>query len=220
MSITREKSTLRDSYTQSLFTKEDQVLKNIRLSAGDKASMQISPQQANFLFILIKLSNVKSILEIGTFIGYSSVWMARAIPDDGKIITIEKNKAHYKIAKQNISQSEVSDKIEVKNIDARSYMQKAVELYKKFDAIFIDGRKDQYLEYLNLSDKILNNSGLIIADNTLLFDTVTSEKEPGSANMRKMYTIMREFNSKLANSKNYTSTLLPIYDGLTIAIKR
>ena len=99
-------------------------------------------------------------------------------------------------------------------------MQKAVELYKKFDAIFIDGRKDQYLEYLNLSDKILNNSGLIIADNTLLFDTVTSEKEPASANMRKMYTIMREFNSKLANSKNYTSTLLPIYDGLTIAIKR
>ena len=143
----RTTNDLKQRYVASLFAQEDEILKRVRYSAGKKVNMQLSAQEGKFLHFLIKLSGAKLVLEIGTFVSYSAIWIARALPTAGKLVTLEKNNEHYNIAKDNIKNSDVSDKVTIEHKDAKEYMKSILTQGIKYDAIFIDGRKVEYLQY-------------------------------------------------------------------------
>ncbi len=205
------------SYIEELFTKEEcQKLKSLHYQFTDKRRfIQISPLEGKILYLLIKMKNIKNIIEIGTLVGYSTLWMAKAIPTDGIIYTIERNKEHADIARKNLADYK---NITVIEGDAAIELSK-LEKEKQFDMIFIDGNKSGYCRYLDWAERNIKKGGLIIGDNALLFNTVFTENLPNNISC-KSKEIMREFNKRLANSKKYDSIILPTIEGLVVAIKK
>lgn len=203
-------------YIRELFALEDNFLKQIREDCeNDNRPINISSDEGKLLQMLIKISKYKKIIEIGTFYGYSTIWMAKAIPDDGYIITIEKEEKSYNKAKYNFKTVNLEKNIKAINGDAIEILD---NLDSEFDMIFIDADKINYVNYLNWAEKHIRFGGLIVADNTLLSGAVYTNELP--YRIRKTTkNIMKEFNLRLSNSKKYTSILLPSTDGITIALK-
>jgi len=202
------------SYICDTFVESDLLLENIRSSFNDnsKHSMQISPNEGKLLQIIIKMNNVQKILEIGTFVGYSTIFMAKALGCNGSIYTIEKDKEHAKMAQEHFK--------EFKNIHL--FTGNAIDIipnlepYKYFDMIFIDAQKSLYLDYLLLSEKLLKKGGIVVADNTLLFNTIYNQ----SFSYKESWKNMRKFNEYIARSDLYDSILLPTPEGMSIGIKK
>jgi predicted O-methyltransferase YrrM len=171
----------------------------------------IDTEVARFISLIIELKDVKSILEIGTSIGYSTTTMAKAIKGKGgKVTTIEYDEKVGEKAKQNFIREGVSDVIEVINGDARRILPL---LTTEYDLIFQDAEKTIYPEVYEDCIRLLKMNGLLIADDTL-FDIIDLDekwdhlKEP-----------IRNFNKLLANDNRLRSTILPIGDGISIAVK-
>lgn len=203
-------------YIRNLFTIEDDILLKIKQDAlNANRPININPEDGKLLELLIKISKSKKILEIGTFYGYSTIWLARSIGNNGMIYTIEKDKESYEKAEQNFIEAKVMNKIQILKGRAEDILPMVTE---KFDMIFIDAEKSHYIEYLNLSEKYLKKGGIIVADNTLLSGAVYQAELPYRIRQSTKNSIMK-FNKRLADSKKYTSILLPAEDGITIAIK-
>lgn len=140
-------------YIRNVFAKEDNLLVNIKKEAiAINRPININPEEGKLLQILIKLGNYKKILEIGTFYGYSTIWLARIVKDinDAKIYTIEKDVDSVKIARENFKKANLEDKIIILNDTAENILQ---NLDEKFDMIFIDAEKNHYLQYLDWAEK-------------------------------------------------------------------
>ena len=205
------------NYIRNLFTKEDDILLKIKKEAKEvNRPININPEDGKLLEILIKISNVKKILEIGTFYGYSTIWLARSIRDDGVIYTIEKDKTSCDKATQNFIDAKVDKKIKLFEGRAENIL---MNMDEKFDMVFIDAEKNHYLDFLNLVEDKLKEGGLMVADNTLLSGAVYSEELPYRIRKTTRENMV-EFNKRLANENKYTSILLPVDDGITIAIKK
>src|SRR5664279_3444651 len=139
-----------DRYISQLFHDEDDCLKATEESILESGIPQISvsPNQGKFLHILAKLSNAKKILEVGTLGGYSTIWMARALPENGTVVTLELDKKHAEVAQQNFNRCGLASKIDIR-------LGKAIDILPKlasqgagpFDMIFIDADKPPYTEY-------------------------------------------------------------------------
>ncbi|AMP05522.1 mycolic acid cyclopropane synthetase family protein [Collimonas pratensis] len=170
--------------------------------------------EGKIIHVLLKMINAKTVLEIGTLGGYSATWIARALPDDGKLVCIEKSEEHYLIAKQNFDSITEGKKINLLKGDAKEILQ---NFDSSFDAIFIDANKSAYPYYLEQASRLLRKNGLIIADNTFLFGQVYDPAINGDK--EKIVGAMREFNKQISDSARFTSVILPTDDGLTIAIK-
>ena len=185
-----------------------------------RPQIQIGAEEGKLLYLLTKLHNAKSILEIGTFFGYSAYWMAKALPAEGRLTTIEKDLDNYNLAKKNFKTLGLEDKIQIINEDAKIYLEHLVfkSEIPKFDLIFIDANKSAYLDYLKYSEKLLCNGGMLIADNTLLFDIVFNG-EKSKIVTDETIKKMQEFNIKLSDKNKYITTMIPTKSGLTIAIK-
>ncbi len=207
-------------YVKSLFSQEDSLLREIQQEAEAQTlgGMSLNPVEAKTLHMLIKLREVKSVVEIGTFLGYSALWMARALPLKGKIYTLEKDEKRAEQAKSFLNKSECANSIEVLSGDASESLQK---LSKKgpFDMVFIDANKGGYGLYLDWAEKNVREGGLIVGDNTFLFGAVYGKPRDSKISQKTIKT-MREFNQRLANSDKFESILLPTYEGMTIAIKK
>ncbi len=148
-----------------------QVLKALEKQAegsvnGDDFIPSIGPIKGEVLEDIIKKYKPKKILEMGTLFGYSSILMARLLPRNGKVITIEINKKYAEIAKKNIEAAGLSEKIEVMQGNAIIIL---AEIKEKFDLVFIDAAKKEYLAYLKLAEKKINKGGIVIADNAGIF---------------------------------------------------
>ncbi|BET33194.1 hypothetical protein wCIFem_08060 [Wolbachia pipientis] len=193
-------------YIRSLFAKEYKKIEE-HCTLDKKQRIQITPEEGKLLNLFIKIHKVKSIVEIGTLYGYSSICMVKALPKDGHIYTIENNPQHSRIAKKNFSAFNLSDKITLIEGDA---LEKINELSAKapFDMIFIDADKSSYPKYLDWAESYIKQDGLIVADNTLLFDTVFLESPPKEVS-EKSWHAMREFNDRLSDEKKYFSILIP-----------
>ena len=201
-------------YIRQLFAPETPQLKTVRENTTDKNDrISVHPEEGKLLQLLIKLAGVKTVVEIGTLLGYSALWMADALPDDGHIYTFEKDAARAARASTNLRQP----KITLITGDAVETLA-SIESRAPFDMVFIDADKLRYLRYLDWAEKHVRAGGLIVGDNTLLFDAVWREAQTSRIRQTAL-TAMREFNQRLADPAKYTAILLPTAEGMTIALK-
>ena len=200
------------NHSENLSDVQNEIIQ-YNISLGDQQRLQVSISQAQFLQTLIKVSNVKKILEIGSFTGFSALSMAMALPSDGILISLDKNSEFSSKAKS------FYDKANEKRI--KQIIKPAVESLKElkdtkklFDLIFIDADKENYLNYYETCIDLIDKKGLIIIDNVLWHGEVAD-----NANNDKFTNIIRDFNNHVKQDKRVTKNIIPIGDGLTICIK-
>ena len=185
---------------------------NYNLKLGDVKRMQISISQCQFLHLIIKVSKIKKVLEIGTFTGLSTLSMALALPDDGEIIALDKDEKTNKIAVDFFKKSNQDHKI-------KTIIKPALETLikirnERFDLIFIDADKMNYKKYYQISLEMLNNGGLIIIDNVLWHGEVIDK------NKNDKYTKnIRELNDFISKDKRVEKVIVPFGDGMTVCRK-
>ena len=180
-------------------------------SLGEIKKMQISQSQCHFLHLLIKISNVKKILEIGTFTGLSTVSMLLALPDDGELIALDKNKNTSDVAFNFIKKANQENKIKLITKPALECINILKKEYKKFDLIFIDADKENYKKYYDHSIDLIKKNGLIVIDNVLWYGDVVDKSKND-----KLTTIIRDFNSYIKEDKKTERIMMPLGDGLTV----
>ena len=171
--------------------------------------MQIATSQCHFLYLIIKISNIKNVLEIGTFTGLSALSIALALPDDGKLIALDKDKETNKIAVNFFKKANLNNKIQTIVKPALDSLDELKN--RKFDMVFIDADKMNYKEYYEKSLKLLDKGGLIIVDNVLWHGEVADED-----NLDKFTVNIRDFNTYVANDKRVEQIIVPLGDGMTV----
>ncbi len=206
-------------YLREVFDVEDAELDAIRaqLQAHDVEHMAISGPEARLLQFLVRACGVRKVVEIGTLFGYSSLAMAKALPEGGCIWTFEKSDENFEIASRNISQSAIGGKIKTLHGDAGALLP-SIEQHGPFDLVFIDADKNGYLKYLEWAERNVRRGGFIAGDNTFLFGALWGESRSSRVGEKQIATML-EFNRRLADRSKYNSALVPTQEGLTIAQK-
>jgi predicted O-methyltransferase YrrM len=210
-----------DDYISDLFISSDPVLE-ATLAASAAAglpSISVSPAEGKLLMLLAQLHGARTILEIGTLGGYSTIWLARALPPGGTLITLEASPKHAEVARANIALANLENVVEVRVGPALETLPiLASEARAPFDLIFIDANKDNYPEYLTWALKLSRRGTLIIADNVIrdgeVLDSATTDPRVEGT---------RRFNQELAADPRVTSTIVQTvgrkgYDGIAVAI--
>ncbi|NDH69964.1 MAG: SAM-dependent methyltransferase, partial [Proteobacteria bacterium] len=182
---------------------------NYNKTLGDIKRMQIDPTQCHFLHLIIKISNIKNVLEIGTFTGLSALSISLALPEDGKLIALDKNEKTNELALKFFKKAKQDHKI--KTI-VKPALETLEELNKnEFDMIFIDADKMNYKQYYEKSLELIKKGGLIIIDNVLWHGEVADEK-----NNDKFTINIREFNKLVNEDSRVEQIIMPLGDGMTI----
>jgi len=179
---------------------------------GDIKRMQISISQSQFLHLIVKSSNVKKILEIGTFTGLSTLSMSLALPEDGSIIALDKNQETNEIAIKFFEKAKQSHKIQTIIKPALESLNEIKE--NDFDLIFIDADKKNYKEYYENSLILLKKNGLIIIDNVLWYGQVVEENSDD-----KITLTIKDFNNYVSKDKRVEKIIVPLGDGMTVCRK-
>lgn len=195
----------------------DLVKVHEELVKHDLDFMAVSAYEARILQFLIRGFGVKKIVEVGTLFGFSTVAMAKALPADGQIITLEKSPENHAQAQKLFQQSSVSGKITALCGDG-DVLLKEIENRGPFDMVFIDANKAGYVNYLKWAEKNVRSGGLIVGDNTFLFGALWGQTRDRNIN-EKQIDVMHEFNRCLADPKRYNSILIPTTEGMTVAQK-
>ena len=183
-------------------------------SLGDIKRMQISISQCHFLHLIIKITNIKKILEIGTFTGLSTLTMSLSLPRDGKLISLDKNAERNKIAYNFFKKAKQEKKIRTILGSALESISNLKKKEQKFGLVFIDADKENYKNYYNQSLDLIEKNGLIIVDNVLWHGEVVDEKKQD-----KLTTIIREFNSYINKDERTENLIIPVGDGLAVCRK-
>ena len=183
-------------------------------SLGDIKRMQISVSQCHFLHLIIKISKIKKVLEIGTFTGLSALTISLALPNDGKLIALDKNIETTKVANDYFKKANQDKKIETIIKLALDSLNDLKKNNKKFEMIFIDADKENYKNYYDQSLELLNKDGLIIIDNVLWHGEVVDETKND-----KFTTNIRDFNKYVKNDSRTEQIIMPLGDGLTVCRK-
>ena len=181
---------------------------------GDIKRMQISISQCHFLHLLIKISKIKKILEIGTFTGLSTLTMSLALPDDGSVVALDKNKKTSEIAANFFKKAGQENKINTIIKPALESLKDLKDTKQKFDFVFIDADKENNKNYYNKSLDLIDKNGLIIIDNVLWHGEVTDKTKQD-----KLTVGIREFNSYVDDDRRVENLIIPVGDGLTICRK-
>ena len=176
--------------------------------------MQISISQCHFLYLIVKISNIKKILEIGTFTGLSSLTMSLSLPSDGKLVTLDKNAERSKIASNFFNKAKQEKKIKTIIGPALESISNLKKQDQKFDLVFIDADKENYKNYYNQSLDLIEKNGLIVVDNVLWHGEVVDTKKHD-----KLTTIIKEFNTYVNTDKRTENLIIPVGDGLTVCRK-
>jgi predicted O-methyltransferase YrrM len=210
-----------DQYTTNLFSLNDAVLTAaLRDShAAGLPPINVAPNQGRFLQLLAQNCNARSILEIGTLGGYSTIWLARALPRGGRLVTLEYEPLHVQVAQKNLDRAGVSDLVEVRQGKAVDSLAELVkEGCRPFDFIFIDADKESYDEYLKWSLKLSRPGTMIISDNVVRNGAVAD-----SENIDPRVQGVRRFNELVAADPRLSATIVQTvgskgYDGFTMAM--
>lgn len=219
--MSQDQWTAVDEYINELFVPADDALDHA-LQASTAAGLPqiaVAPNQGKLLHILALTCGARSILEIGTLGGYSTIWMARALPTGGKLITLEYSPQHAEVARANIERAGLSQVVQVRVGAALDTLpQLAAEGHGPFDMVFIDADKVNTPAYFNYALKLTRPGSLIITDNVVREGSVV-EADSTDASVQGV----RHFNAILAANPNVTATILQTvgikgYDGLAIAI--
>lgn len=200
------------AYMGTLFGDEDELLRSMRLEAEQEGIplIQVPLELGRLLSLLIVQSAAKRILEVGTLFGYSAILMARAMPGDGRITTLEFDPHHAEVAARNLQRAGVADRVEIKRGAALESL--AALQGESFDLVFIDADKTNYPAYLDWALQITHPGSVIVADNVWRGGTVV---DPGQEDSNSV--AMRQFNQKLAAESRLVSTIVPTKDGADAA---
>ena len=186
-----------------------QEIINYNKTLGDIKRMQVDPTQCHFLHLIIKVSNIKNVLEIGTFTGLSALSISLALPDNGKLIALDKNEETNKIALDFFKKANQEYKIQTIIKPALESLRELKN--NKFDMVFIDADKMNYKEYYEKSLGLLNKGGLIIIDNVLWHGEVADEK-----NNDKFTVNIKKFNKFVSEDERVEQIIIPLGDGMTV----
>ena len=205
-------------YLLSVSLREPIILTQLRQETSQlpMSRMQISPEQGQFMALLVKLIGAKKTLELGVFTGYSSLVVALALPADGKIVACDVSEEYTSIARRYWQQAGVADKIDLHIAPALETLDNLLAAGEAgtFDFAFIDADKGNYENYYERSLELIRPGGLIAIDNVLWSGKVADpELQDNQTNK------IRAFNRKLHQDSRITLSLVPIADGLTLAIK-
>ena len=206
------------SYLQNVGYRRDPIIDKLvkeTKALGSLAQMQIAPEQGQFLEIIVAISKAKKCLEIGRFTGLSTLCMARGLPDDGKIISIDNSDEFSSLANKFWKQADIQHKIESVIGQGVEVMQSYVDRQFSFDLIFIDADKNNYPHYYELSLELLPSNGIIIIDNMLWGGDVVdlSIKDTQTETIRSL-------NAKIQKDERVHFSLLPVSDGLSFIRKK
>ena len=210
-----------DQYISDLFGDQDNELAATEQSIieANIPQISVSTNQGKFLHLLARLSKAKKILEIGTLGGYSTIWLARALPPDGKIISLELDPKHAAVAQKNVNHAGLGKLVEIRVGKAIEELPKLLDEHEgPFDMIFIDADKPPYKEYFEWSLKLSRPGTLIIADNVIRDGKVLEKISPD-----EMVAGVKRFNEALAATPSVTATIIQTvgakdHDGMALAI--
>lgn len=172
----------------------------------------ISPEQASYMQILLRLTRAGEVVEVGTLGGYSAIAMAMALPPEGRVRTLELDPEHARFAREWIARSPAADKVEVLEGDARQLLRTLPP--DSADAAFIDADKEGYRTYLDESLRIVRRGGLIMADNAFAFGSLFESGERGAS-----VQAIRDFNDYAASRPELHGIIVPLGDGCWTAVK-
>lgn len=199
--------------------RESELMQQLReeTARDPMARMQIAPEQGQFMALLIQLINAKQVIEVGTFTGYSSLAMAQAMPEDGRLICCDISETWTAMARRYWEQAGVTQRIELRIAPAQDTLQALLDegLAGRFDAMFIDADKENYATYYELGLQLIRAGGLIMVDNVLWSGRVLDEhsNDPDTQ-------AIRAFNRSLFQDERVDLSMLPLADGLTLVRKR
>lgn len=210
-----------DQYISNLVGYEDEALQAATnsLAAAGMPAISVSPNQGKLLQVLALLVNAKNILELGTLAGYSTIWMARALPPEGRLISLEADPKHAEVARKNIARAGLDSKVDIrigKALDILPELQD--EGAGPFDMIFIDADKPPYAEYFQWALRLSRPGTLIVADNVIREGKVLHT--PPSD---EMVAGVQRFNNMLGATENVTATIVQMvgmkdHDGMALAV--
>jgi predicted O-methyltransferase YrrM len=210
-----------DQYLTNLLVRPDAALEQAleASAAAELPSIAVSAPQGKLLHLLARLAGAKRILELGTLGGYSTIWLARALPPGGRLVTLEFEPKHAEVARRNITRAGLDGAVEVRVGPAVKTLQQMVEEgTEPFDLIFIDADKPEYPDYLTWSIKLSRPGTLIIADNVIRNGAVAD-----AASTDPKVLGVRRFNEMVAAEPRLNATAIQTvgskgYDGFTIAL--
>ncbi|MGL4363308.1 MAG: O-methyltransferase [Cellulosilyticaceae bacterium] len=208
------------TYLQSLHTPTSDLLSDIESSIanGTETWPIIKPEVADFLKVQLTLLKPSNVLEIGTAVGYSSIFMSHYLPDDGHITTIERFDYMLNKAKQNIKLADRLDKITILEGDASVILPTLEE--SCYDMIFMDCAKGQYINFLPECIRLLKPNGLLITDNVLHKGTIARSRYLIERRQRTTHSRLRDFLWTITHSDQLISSVIPIGDGIALSYKK
>jgi predicted O-methyltransferase YrrM len=200
-------------YLAALFAPEDATLLALREEA-DRSGLppiSISPDEGRLLQVLLRAVGARRVLEVGTLGGYSAIWMARALPPGGSLLTLEIDPGYAEFARRHLARAGVGDRVEVR-------VGRALDLLpaldgERFDAVFLDADKEPLPTYFDWALRLLRPGGLLIADNALWGGRVLDDRVDDEATRA-----VREFNRRLATDPRVTGIVVPTHDGVGIGV--
>jgi predicted O-methyltransferase YrrM len=208
-----------DRYVEDLFAPSDAFLVN-NLKAAEEAGLppiNVSAAEGKLLYLLAKIAGARRVLEIGTLGGYSTTWLARALPQDGTLISLEVDPKHADVARRSLAGAAPGVRVEVRLGDAVESLRTLIAAREEpFDVVFIDADKVRYVQYLELSLQLCRSGSLVLGDNLirhgLVLDAATTDESARGA---------RAYNEAIASHPRLESIVLPLVrdkvDGLSIS---
>jgi caffeoyl-CoA O-methyltransferase len=178
-------------------------------AGANMPAIQVSSSEGKLLGLLLRMIGARRVVEVGTLAGYSAIRMARALPDDGKLYTLELEQHHADVARANIEAAGLADRIEVRVGPALEMLPQLAPL-GPFDAVFLDADKQGYPEYARWAAANLRRGGLLLADNSYFFGQLMADDAAAAA--------MRRFHESVP--ADFDSTCVPTPDGLVVGIRR
>lgn len=202
-------------YATQLFPAEDDLLRVLKEEAiaAEIPEIQISPEQAAFMQVFLRAIGARRVLEVGTLGGYSAIVMARAIPDDGTVVTIERDPFRAEFAQKQIEKAGLSEKIEVMIGSGADLLERDLAGSGPYDFAFLDADKPGYLRYLELIYPMMRPGGVIAGDNAMAWGNIADDtsEDPDVRGMQ-------EFNRAMASHPGLQSSLVPVGDGMCIGV--
>lgn len=203
-----------DLYVRRLYAPEDDSLRRARARA-DEAGMpaiQLPPATARAVQVLVRAVGARRVVEVGTLAGYSAIWIARALPPEGRLVTIEIDPDHAAAAQRTLADAGVDERVEILVGDAAAILS-ALGPAGSVDVVFLDADKERYAVYLEEAARLLRPDGLLMADNAFWSGRVLDPSD-------EIAVLLDRFNRALSADSRFDATILPVGDGLMVAVRR